>query len=147
MAKSVAYKNHPLPDTVEHWAIDRLHTYDRNARTHSNSQVAQIAASIVEFGWTNPILADGRGNVIAGHGRLAAARRLGMETVPVLVLDHLTETQRRAYILADNRLALDAGWDDELLALELGDLQEAGFDLGLTGFTGDEIADLLQPAA
>ncbi len=137
---------HPLPETVEHWPVDRLVAYVRNARTHSDEQVAQIAASIREFGWTNPILADGRGNVIAGHGRLAAARRLGLDTVPVLVLDHLTETQRRAYILADNRLALDAGWDNDLLALELGDLQDAGFDLGLTGFSGDEIADLQQPA-
>ena len=139
-------QNHPLPEKVEHWPIGRLIACVRNARTHSAEQVGSIVASIVEFGWTNPILADGRGNVIAGHGRLAAARRLGLETVPVLVLDHLTETQRRAYILADNRLALDAGWDNDLLALELGDLQEAGFDLGLTGFTGDEIADLLQPA-
>ncbi len=136
---------HPLPDTVEHWPLDRLRPYDRNARTHSDSQVAQIAASIVEFGWTNPVLADGQGNIIAGHGRLAAAQRLGLDTVPVLVLDHLTEAQRRAYVLADNKLALNAGWDEELLAAELHALNGDGFDLGLTGFSDEELADLMAP--
>jgi DNA modification methylase len=136
---------HPLPDTVEHWPLDRLRPYDRNARTHSDGQVAQIAASIVEFGWTNPVLADGQGNVIAGHGRLAAAKQLGLDTVPVLVLDHLTEAQRRAYVLADNKLALNAGWDEELLAAELHALNGDGFDLGLTGFSDEELADLMAP--
>jgi ParB-like chromosome segregation protein Spo0J len=136
---------HPLPDTVEHWPIDRLRPYDRNARTHSDGQVAQIAASIVEFGWTNPVLADGQGVVIAGHGRLAAAQRLGLDTVPVLVLDHLTEAQRRAYVLADNKLALNAGWDEELLAAELHALNGDGFDLGLTGFSDEELAELMAP--
>lgn len=135
----------PLPDTVEHWPLDRLRPYDRNARTHSDGQVAQIAASIVEFGWTNPVLADGQGVVIAGHGRLAAAQRLGLDTVPVLVLDHLTEAQRRAYVLADNKLALNAGWDEELLAAELRALNGDGFDLGLTGFSDEELADLMAP--
>jgi len=119
--------------------------HDRNAHTHFDSQVAQIAASIVEFGFTNPILADGQGNVIAGHGRLAAAQRLGLDTVPLLVLDHLTEAPRRAYVLADNKLALNAGWDEELLAAELNALNGDGFDLGLTGFSDEERADLMAP--
>lgn len=120
--------------------------YARNARTHSEAQVAQIAASIREFGFTNPILVDGERGVIAGHGRLLAARKLGMAEVPTLELSHLTPAQRRAYVLADNRLALSAGWDDEMLRLELGDLQAEGFDLTLTGFDGDEIGKLLLDA-
>jgi DNA modification methylase len=117
--------------------------YARNARTHSDTQVAQIAASIREFGFTNPILVDGERGVIAGHGRLLAARKLGMTEVPTLELSHLTPAQRRAYVLADNKLALNAGWDDEMLRLELGELRDAGFDLGLTGFDPDEIGTLL----
>ncbi|MBF0354946.1 MAG: site-specific DNA-methyltransferase [Alphaproteobacteria bacterium] len=132
-----------LPDAVEHWPIERLRLYERNARTHSDGQVAQIAASMIEFGWTVPILADGQGNVIAGHGRLAAARKLGLDTVPVVVLDHLTEAQRRAYIIADNKLALNAGWDDELLAAELKSLADEDVDLSLLGFDEDEIDRLL----
>ncbi len=108
--------------------------YARNARPHSDAQVAKIAASIVEFGFTNPILVSEDGGIIAGHGRLAAARKLGLETVPVIVLDHLSPTQRRAYILADNRLAELATWDEDLLRVELVALQEEGFDLDLTGF-------------
>jgi DNA modification methylase len=131
---------------VEYRPLDSLVGYVRNARTHSDEQVAEIAGSIREFGWTNPILVDGDNGVIAGHGRILAARKLGLAEVPVIELSHLTETQRRAYILADNKLALNAGWDNDLLALELSDLQSAGFDLGLTGFTGAEIADLLKPA-
>lgn len=115
-----------LPDSVEHWPLDRLRAYARNPRTHSDAQVAQIAASIVEFGWTNPVLVAGDGTVIAGHGRLDAARRLGLSMVPVLVLDHLSEAQRRAYVIADNKLALNAGWNDELLAAELHDLGQLG---------------------
>ena len=136
---------HPFPDTVEHWSIDRLIPYGRNARTHSDGQVAQIAASMVEFGWTNPVLADSQGNVIAGHGRLAAAKSLGLDTVPVVILDHLTEAQRRAYILADNKLALNAGWDEETLAAELHALNGDGYDLGVIGFSDEELDALMAP--
>ncbi|MGL4410207.1 MAG: ParB/Srx family N-terminal domain-containing protein [Zoogloea sp.] len=127
----------------EQWPVDRLQPYARNARTHSEAQVAKIAASITEFGFTNPILVDSSDGIIAGHGRLLAAQLLGMAEVPVLVLDHLTDAQRRAYILADNRLALDAGWDEALLAEELAALQGEGFDLELTGFEEDELDQLL----
>ncbi|WPB83748.1 site-specific DNA-methyltransferase [Sediminicoccus rosea] len=123
--------------------VDELIPYARNARTHSDTQVAQIAASIREFGFTNPILVDGERGIIAGHGRLMAARLLGLTEVPTLELAHLTPIQRRAYILADNRLALSAGWDADMLRLELGELQFEGFDLGLTGFDSDEIASFL----
>ena len=136
---------HPLPEAVEQMPLDRLVPYARNARTHSDEQVAQIAASIVEFGWTNPVLVDGQGNIIAGHGRVLAARRLGLDTAPVLVLDHLTDAQRRAYVLADNRLALNAGWDEELLAAELHALNGDGFDLALTGFDEAELDRLMAP--
>ena len=117
--------------------------YARNARTHSDAQMAQIAASIREFGFTNPVLVDADRGVIAGHGRLLAARKLGMAEVPTIELSHLTPAQRRAYVLADNRLALSAGWDEDLLRIELGDLQADGFDLGLTGFDPCEIANFL----
>ena len=119
-------------------AVASLIPYARNARTHSDEQVAQIAASIAEFGFTNPILTDGERGVIAGHGRLAAARKLAMIEVPVIELTHLSAIQKKAYILADNRIAANAGWDDELLGVELAELQDAGFDLELTGFTEDE---------
>jgi DNA modification methylase len=128
---------------VERRQIDRLIPYIRNARTHTEEQVAQVAASIVEFGWTNPILVGANGVVIAGHARLLAARKLGMTEVPIMVLDHLTETQRRALILADNRLAMNAGWDEEMLHVELESLQEDGFDLDVVGFSDEEIEDLL----
>jgi ParB-like chromosome segregation protein Spo0J len=128
---------------IELWPLDRLKPYDRNARTHSAEQVAQIAASIVEFGFTNPILVDSNDGIIAGHGRLSAAQELGLRTVPVVVLDHLSERQRKAYILADNQLALNAGWDTDLLRGELKDLAELDFDLSLIGFSDDELADLL----
>jgi DNA modification methylase len=134
-----------LPDTVEHWPLDRVRPYARNPRTHSDEQVAQIAASIVEFGWTNPVLVSGDGTVIAGHGRLDAARRLGLDAVPVLVLDHLSEAQRRAYVIADNKLALNAGWNEELLAAELHALNGDGFDLALTGFDETELDRLTAP--
>lgn len=134
-----------LPDSVEHWPLDRLRAYARNPRTHSDAQVAQIAASIVEFGWTNPVLVAGDGTVIAGHGRLDAARRLGLSMVPVLVLDHLSEAQRRAYVIADNKLALNAGWNDELLAAELHALNGDGFNLELTGFDETELDRLMAP--
>ncbi|MBM3526828.1 MAG: site-specific DNA-methyltransferase [Alphaproteobacteria bacterium] len=136
---------HRLPDTVEHWPLDRLIPYARNARTHADDQVAQIAASIVEFGWTNPILVDAEGVVVAGHGRLLAARRLGIDTVPVVVLGHLTSAQRRAYVIADNKLAFNAGWNEELLAAELQALNGEGFDLALTGFSDAELEALMAP--
>lgn len=123
--------------------VDGLVPYARNARTHSDAQVAQIAASIREFGWTNPVLIDEEGGIVAGHGRVLAARVLGQGEVPCITLTGLTKTQRRAYVLADNRLALNAGWDDEMLSLELADLKAEGFDLALTGFDGADIAGLL----
>lgn len=128
---------------VQRWPIDKLIPYARNARTHSEAQVAQVAASIIEFGWTNPILVGADGVIIAGHARLAAARKLRMTEVPVIVLDHLTPTQRRALVLADNRLALNAGWDEEMLRVELESLEEEGFDLDLVGFTDEEVEELL----
>jgi len=131
-----------MADKVEPWPTTKLIPYARNARTHSDEQVAQIAASIVEFGFTNPILAGSDGIIVAGHGRLAAAQRLGLEHVPVVVLDHLTPTQRRALIIADNRIAENSGWDPELLRLELGALQDDDFDLSLTGFDADALAEI-----
>jgi site-specific DNA-methyltransferase (adenine-specific) len=116
--------------------------YARNTRTHSDAQVAQIAGSIREFGFTNPVLIDAENGIIAGHGRVMAARKLGLEDVPCIRLGHLTETQKRAYVIADNKLALNAGWDEELLALELGEIGDLGFDVELTGFTDEEIAAL-----
>ncbi|HEY6965851.1 MAG TPA: site-specific DNA-methyltransferase [Burkholderiales bacterium] len=124
-------------------AVDDLIPYINNARTHSAEQVAQIAASIREFGWTNPVLVDGKNGIIAGHGRVLAARRLGLKEVPTLELSHMTASQKRAYILADNRLAESAGWSADLLRIELGDLVADGFDVGLTGFSQDEINALL----
>ena len=132
-----------LADRIEHWPIDKLLPYVRNARQHSDEQIAQIAASIAEFGFVNPILTGADGVLVAGHGRLAAARKLGLPTVPVVVLDHLTPTQRRALVLADNRLAELATWDDALLRIELEALQDNGFDLDLTGFDADALAELL----
>lgn len=129
--------------TIKSVPVADLIPYARNARTHSDAQVAQIAASIREFGWTNPILIDGERGIIAGHGRVMAARKLGMDSVPCIELAHLTDTQRKAYILADNQLAINAGWDNDLLSLELGELQDLGFDLDLTGFGEDVIAGLL----
>jgi len=133
-----------LPGKLEHWPIDRLRPYERNPRTHSPEQITKIAASLLEFGWTNPILVDGDAGIIAGHGRLLAARELGMTTVPVIELSHLTEAQKRAYVIADNRLALDAGWDEDLLAEELQALESLDFNLALTGFDLDELNALLE---
>jgi DNA modification methylase len=135
-----------LPDQLETIQIDALIPYARNSRTHSDAQVAQIASSIKEFGFTNPVLIDGVGGIIAGHGRVLAARKLGMSKVPCIRLDHLTEAQKRAYVIADNRLALNSGWDSEMLKVEFADLQELGFDLELTGFDLDEIKELLEPS-
>ncbi len=132
-----------LADRIEQWPTARLLPYARNARTHSEAQVAQIAASIAEFGFTNPILAGSDGIIVAGHGRLAAAQKLGLETVPVVVLDHLTPTQRRALVIADNRIAENASWDEAMLQVELTALQDDDFDLALTGFDADALTDIL----
>jgi DNA modification methylase len=126
-------------DKVEKWDIEKLIPYARNARTHSDEQVGQIAASIREWGWTTPVLVDEGGGIIAGHGRTMAAKRLGMREVPVMVAKGWSDAKKRAYVLADNKLALNAGWDDSMLALELKELGETGFDLDLTGFSLDEI--------
>jgi DNA modification methylase len=131
------------PDTIEQWPTNRLLPYARNARTHSDAQIAQIAASIAEFGFTNPILVGSDGVIVAGHGRLAAAAKLGISTVPVVVLNHLTPTQRRALVIADNRIAQNAGWDEAMLQVELAALKEDDFDLTLTGFDADALATLL----
>jgi ParB-like chromosome segregation protein Spo0J len=140
MTAAVRHRDGAL--AIEYRSLDALIPYARNARTHSDAQVAQIAASIREFGWTNPVLVDGDNGIIAGHGRLLAARKLGMSQAPVIELAGLSEAQKRAYILADNKLALNAGWDDELLALEFADLASLGVDLSLTGFGEDEILAL-----
>src|SRR5690625_768579 len=123
-------------------SIDSLIPYARNSRTHSDEQVAQIAASIKEFGFLNPIIVDGENGIIAGHGRVMAAQKLGLKELPCVEASHLTDAQRKAYVIADNKLALNAGWDDELLRIELDELGELGFDLELTGFSLDEIDEL-----
>ena len=125
--------------------VEKLIPYVKNSRTHSDGQVAQIAASIKEFGWTNPILVDGESGVIAGHGRLLAARKLGQKEVPVIELAHMTESQKRAYVIADNQLAMNAGWDTTLLSLELADLKEQGFEMDVLGFDPKELDKLLEP--
>jgi hypothetical protein len=127
--------------TIEHLSIDSLVPYARNSRTHSAEQVAQIAGSIKEFGFTNPVLIDADGGIIAGHGRVMAARKLGLTEVPCIRLGYLTDAQKRAYVIADNKLALNAGWDDEMLRLELNELREANVDLSLVGFTEEEIGE------
>ena len=128
---------------IEMWPIDRLVPYERNPRTHSPEQVTKIAASIEQFGFNNPLLVDSQDGIIAGHGRLLAARQLGLGEVPVIVLDHLTDAQRRAYVIADNKLAELAGWDDDLLALELATLDGEDFPMDVIGFTDQELAALL----
>jgi DNA modification methylase len=133
-------KNKPK---IEILKTDSLIPYARNSRTHSEAQIAQIAGSIREFGFTNPVLIDAENGIIAGHGRIMAAQKLGLTEVPCIRLDHLTETQRKAYVIADNKLALNSGWDDSMLALELAELQDDNFDLSLTGFDESELADLL----
>lgn len=130
---------------IESIFVEELIPFVNNSRTHDDGQVAQIAASIKEFGFTNPILIDEQNGIIAGHGRLLAARKLQLTEVPCIRLSHLTDAQKRAYVIADNKLALNAGWDDELLALELGELKDMEFDLSLTGFSTDEINALLTP--
>jgi DNA modification methylase len=132
-----------LARQIEHWPISRLIPYARNARTHTDAQIQKVAASIREFGFNNPVLVDTKDGIIAGHARLGAAQLLRMDVVPVVVLDHLTETQKRAYILADNRLAELAGWDPELLRGELVDLRDADFNLQLMGWDEDELERLM----
>ena len=128
---------------IESVSLAKLIPYARNARTHSEAQVAQIAGSIREFGFTNPVLIDAADGIIAGHGRVMAARALGLSDVPCIRLAHLTETQRRAYVLADNRIALNSGWDADMLALELTELRIDDFDLSLLGFDTPELDKLL----
>jgi DNA modification methylase len=145
-------KDKPSPDAPEQKPmsismrnVQDLIPYVNNSRTHSDEQVAQIAASIREFGWTNPILVDGANGIIAGHGRLLAARKLGYTEVPTIELSQLTETQKKAYIIADNRLALNAGWDNEILTVELNDLLADGYALEILGFDPKELNALLEP--
>src|ERR1700755_2448510 len=127
---------------VEYRPLENLIPYARNARTHSEAQIAQIAASIKEFGWTNPVLVDGDNGVIAGHGRLLASRKLGMVEAPVIELAGLSDAAKRVYILADNKLALNAGWDEAMLGLEVGELSDLGVDLNLAGFSDRELQAL-----
>ena len=134
-----------LPEQIEQWPIARLKPYAKNARTHSDDQVAKIAASLVEYGWTAPVMVADDGEIVAGHGRLLAAQHLGLNEVPIIRLSHLTPEQVRAYRIADNRLSELSGWDDELLAAELHALNAAGFDLALTGFEGEDLDRLLAP--
>ena len=136
-----------LAESVEHWPVDRLLPYAANARTHDEEQVTGLAASIAEFGFNVPVLVDDQGVLIAGHGRLLAAKRLGLPNVPVIRLGHLTDAQARAYRLADNRIAENAGWDEELLAGELAQLQQDGVDLSVLGFSAEEIGELLDSVA
>jgi hypothetical protein len=128
--------------TYKQMQVDDLIPYARNSRTHSDDQVTKIASSIKEFGFLNPVIVDGDNGIIAGHGRVMAAKKLGLKEVPTIEASHLTEAQKKAYIIADNRLALDAGWDDEMLRVEFQELDDMGFNLELTGFDLDEIEDL-----
>lgn len=130
---------------VTYKRVDELIPYVNNARTHSDEQVTQIASSIKEFGFNNPILTDGENGVIAGHGRLLAAKKLGLETVPTIELSGLSEAQKKAYILADNKIALNSGWDEELLKIELDDLQLQGIDLETVGFSDEEFQNIIPP--
>ena len=131
------------PETIEHIATGILIPYARNSRTHSPEQVRQIAASIREFGFTNPVLIDSDNGIIAGHGRVMAAQQLQLETVPCLRLAHLTDAQKRAYIIADNKIAINAGWDEEMLKLEFQELQAIDIDLEFTGFDLNTIKEIL----
>ena len=142
-SKSPVLNSLAMASHIEMWIVGKLIPYARNPRTHSDAQIAQIAASIAEFGFNNPILVDTNAGIIAGHGRLLAAQKLGLEEVPVIVLDHLSEAQKRAYIIADNQLALNAGWDDDLLRAELAALNNESFDISLIGFEDEELARLL----
>lgn len=129
-------------ETIEQWPIERFRAYMRNSRTHSSDQIKKIAASIERFGFTNPILAAEDGTIIAGHGRVMAARLLKLKTLPVIVATGWTDDERKAYVIADNKIALEGGWDEEMLRLELGELADANFDLTLTGFDEASLNDL-----
>src|ERR1022692_2539971 len=135
-----------MAQRIEHWSLDKLIPYPKNPRRHSDAQIAQIAGSIAQFGFNSPILIDSKGNIIAGHGRYLAALKLGLETVAVIVLDHLSETEKRAYLLADNKLAELSSFDDDLLRAELAELRDVDIDLGALGFSDDELAVLLANA-
>lgn len=130
--------------TIEYLPTDSLIPYARNSRTHSDAQVSQVAGSIREFGFTNPVLIDAQDGIIAGHGRVLAALKLKLDTVPCIRLSHLTETQRKAYVIADNKLALNAGWDTEMLLIEFSELEAAEFDMELLGFSDEEL-DAMKP--
>ena len=134
--------NVAMAQKIELWDVARLVPYDKNAREHSPEQVAQIAASIIEFGFLNPILVDSKDGIVAGHGRLSAAKELALDVVPVVVLDHLTENQKKAYILVDNKLAENATWNEDLLAEEIIKLNLQDFDLNILGWTDEEIKAL-----
>jgi ParB family transcriptional regulator, chromosome partitioning protein len=128
---------------IEYKPISSMNPYGKNARTHTDEQIKQVMASIKEFGWTNPILLDGKSGVIAGHARLEAAKRMGIDDVPCIELSGLSEAQKRAYIIADNKLALNAAWNDDTLRLELIDLKDLDFNLDLIGFNGEELAEIM----
>ncbi len=132
-----------MASRIDLWPVERLVPYDQNPRTHSEEQISQIAASILQFGFLNPILVDTAAGIIAGHGRLQAAKQLGLSQIPVVVLDHLTQTQKRAYIIADNKLALNAGWDDALLRMEMSVLADEDFDLDILGFAPAELDEIM----
>jgi hypothetical protein len=142
--KSVPRETNPQ---IEQWAIERLKPYARNSRTHSAEQVEKIVASIRRFGFTNPILVAEDGTIIAGHGRTMAAKKLGLKTLPVIVASGWSAEERKAYVITDNKVALDAGWDEDILKLELGELAEANFDLSLTGFGEDDLNQLFGKVA
>ena len=135
-------KTHNPADKVERWSIDKLTPYARNSRTHSDEQISQLAASIKEWGWTTPVLVDEDGSIIAGHGRTLAAQRLKMTEVPVMVAKGWSDAKKRAYVIADNKLALNAGWDNEMLRVEFAELELEGYDLAITGFALEEIEAL-----
>ncbi|MEC8170187.1 MAG: ParB/Srx family N-terminal domain-containing protein [Pseudomonadota bacterium] len=136
--------NISMAQKIELWNLERLKPYDNNAREHSPEQVAQIAASITEFGFLNPILVDSNDGIVAGHGRLSAARELALDVVPVVVLDHLTEAQKKAYILVDNKLAENASWNEELLQEEIVALNLQDFDISILGWDEDEIREIME---
>lgn len=136
-------KSHNPADQVERWDITKLVPYARNSRTHSDEQISQLAASIKEWGWTTPVLVDEDGSIIAGHGRTLAAQRLKMTEVPVMVAKGWSDAKKRAYVIADNKLAMNAGWDESMLNLELGELKDMGFDISLIGFGKNELSELM----
>lgn len=135
----------PWPaDQPERRALASLRPFARNPRTHSENQIAQVAASITEWGWTNAVLVDESGEIIAGHARVLAAQQLGLDEVPVIVARGWSDAQKRAYVIADNKIGDNSGWDDELLKLEASDLKEIGFDMGLLGFADGELQQIMQ---